>query len=104
MLRVIHERGAGLDIHKKTVVACVLVTKQDGQVQQEVRTFGTTTGEILGMAEWLKSPGVKSVAMESTGVYWIPVYNLLEGDFQLVVVNAHHMKAVPGRSLGARPM
>ncbi len=97
MLRVIHERGAGLDIHKKTVVACVLVTKQDGQVQQEVRTFGTTTGEILALAEWLKSHGVESVAMESTGVYWIPVYNLLEGDFQLVVVNAHHMKAVPGR-------
>ena len=97
MLRVIHERGTGLDIHKKTVVACVLVTKQDGQVEQQKRTFGTTTGEILGMAEWLKSPGVKSVAMESTGVYWIPVYNLLEGDFQLVVVNAHHMKAVPGR-------
>ncbi len=97
MLRVIHERGAGLDIHKKTVVACVLVTKQDGQVQQEVRTFGTTTGEILALAEWLKSHGVESVAMESTGVYWIPVYNLLEGDFELVVVNAHHMKAVPGR-------
>ncbi len=97
MLRVIHERGAGLDIHKKTVVACVLVTKQDGQVQQEVRTFGTTTGEILALAEWLKSHGVESVAMESTGGYWIPVYNLLEGDFQLVVVNAHHMKAVPGR-------
>ena len=97
MLRVIHERGAGLDIHKKTVVACVLVTKQDGQVEQQKRTFGTTTGEILGMAEWLKSPGVKSVAMESTGVYWIPIYNLLEGDFDLTVVNAHHMKAVPGR-------
>ncbi len=97
MLRVIHERCAGLDIHKKTVVACVLVTKQDGQVEQQKRTFGTTTGEILGMAEWLKSPGVKSVAMESTGVYWIPIYNLLEGDFELVVVNAHHMKAVPGR-------
>src|SRR6266581_6918996 len=101
MLRVIHERGTGLDIHKKTVVACVLVTKQDGQVQQEVRSFGTTTGEILALAEWLKRHGVESVAMESTGVYWIPVYNLLEGDFQLVVVvNAHHMKAV----LGARPM
>ncbi len=97
MLQVIHERCAGLDIHKKTVVACVLVTKQDGQVEQQKRTFGTTTGEILGMAEWLKRPGVKSVAMESTGVYWIPIYNLLEGDFELVVVNAHHMKAVPGR-------
>ena len=67
-------------------------------MEQQKRTFGTTTGEILGMAEWLKRPGVKSVAMESTGVYWIPIYNLLQGDFELVVVNAHHMKAVPGRT------
>src|SRR5437762_6508190 len=97
MLRVIHDRCAGLDVHKKTVVACALVTKQDGQVHKEVRTFGTTTGEILAMAEWLKSQGVTSVAMESTGVYWIPVYNLLEGSLELLVVNAQHMKAVPGR-------
>ena len=97
MLQVIHERCAGLDVHKKTVVACVLVSRQDGQVQQEVRTFGTTTGEILGLAEWLKSQAVDSVAMESTGVYWIPIYNLLEGSFELLVVNAHHLKAVPGR-------
>jgi transposase len=97
MLRVIHERCAGLDVHKKTVVACVLVNRQDGQVQPEKRTFGTTTGEILAMAEWLKSLEVTSVAMESTGVYWIPVYNLLEGSFELLVVNAQHMKAVPGR-------
>jgi len=97
MLRVVYERCAGLDVHKKTVVACVLVNKQDGQVCQEVRTFGTTTGEILALAEWLKSHQVSSVAMESTGVYWVPIYNLLEGDFELVVVNAQHMKAVPGR-------
>lgn len=97
MLRVVNERCAGLDVHKKTVVACVLVDKPDGQVQQEVRTFGTTTSEILALAQWLKSHGVSSVAMESTGVYWVPIYNLLEGDFQLVVVNAQHMKAVPGR-------
>jgi transposase len=97
MLRVIHERCAGLDVHKKTVVACVMVDKPDGQVQQAVRTFGTTTGEILALAEWLKSQAVSSVAMESTGVYWVPIYNLLEGDFELVVVNAQHMKAVPGR-------
>lgn len=97
MLEVIHERCAGLDVHKKTVVACALVTKQDGQVQQEVRTFGTTTPEILALAAWLKSLAVNSVAMESTGVYWIPIYNLLEGDFELLVVNAQHIKAVPGR-------
>src|SRR6266699_1529782 len=96
MLQVIHERCAGLDVHKKTVVACVLVTEQDGQVRQEVRTFGTTTGEILAMAEWLKSFQVDSVAMESTGVYWVPIYNLLEESFKLLVVNAQHMKAVPG--------
>ena len=97
MLRVIHERCAGLDVHKKDVVACILVTKQDGQVMQEVRTFGTTTGEILALAEWLKSHQITSVAMESTGVYWVPIYNLFEGSFELLVVNAHHMKAVPGR-------
>src|SRR5438876_658647 len=97
MLQVIHERCAGLDVHKKTVVAGVLVTEQDGQVRQEVRTFGTTTGEILAMAEWLKSFQVDSVAMESTGVYWVPIYNLLEESFKLLVVNAQHMKAVPGR-------
>ena len=97
MLQVVHERCAGLDVHKKTVVACVLVTKQDGQVHSEVRTFGTTTGEVLELAEWLKSHGIRSIAMESTGVYWIPIYNLLEETFELLVVNAQHMKAVPGR-------
>jgi len=98
MLHVMHERCAGLDVHKKTVVACVLVNEQDGQVRKEVRTFGTTTGEILALAEWLKSQEVSSVAMESTGVYWVPVYNLLEGGaLELLVVNAQHMKAVPGR-------
>jgi transposase len=97
MLRVIHERCAGLDVHKKTVVACVLVSKPDGQVHKAVRTFGTTTGEILGLAEWLKSQEISSAAMESTGVYWVPVYNLLEGGLELLVVNAQHMKAVPGR-------
>ncbi len=97
MLRVVYERCAGLDVHKKTVVACVLVTKQDGQVFEEVRTFGTTTDDILALAQWLKSHEVSSVAMESTGVYWVPIYNLLEGDFELVVVNAQHMKGVPGR-------
>src|SRR5262249_59235249 len=100
MLRVIHERCAGLDIHKKTVVACILVNEQDGQVREEKRTFGTTTGQILALAEWLKQEQVSSVAMESTGVYWVPVYNLLEaGTPELLVVNAQHMKE---RYLGAR--
>jgi transposase len=103
MLRVIHERCAGLDIHKKTVVACILVNEPDGQVRQEKRTFGTTTGEILALAEWLKQEQVSSVAMESTGVYWVPIYNLLEeGTPELLVVNAQHMKAVPGRKTDVR--
>ncbi|HEY6021163.1 MAG TPA: IS110 family transposase [Candidatus Paceibacterota bacterium] len=97
MLQVVHERCAGLDVHKKTVVACVLVTKQDGQVEQAKHTFGTTTGDIASLAEWLQGHEVNSVAMESTGVYWVPVYNLLEERFECVVVNAQHMKAVPGR-------
>lgn len=97
MLRVIHERCAGLDVHKKTVVACILVDKLDGQVHREIRTFGTTTGEILTLADWLQEHGVSTVAMESTGVYWIPIYNLLEDRVELLVANAQHMKAVPGR-------
>lgn len=97
MLRVVHERCAGLDVHKKTVVACMLVTGLDGQVRKETRTFGTTTADLLALAAWLKGHEITSVAMESTGIYWVPVYNLLEGEFELVVVNAHHMKAVPGR-------
>jgi transposase len=97
MLRVIHERCAGLDVHKKSVVACLLVTGPDGQVRKEIRTFGTTTDQILALGAWLQSQGVKSVAMESSGVYWVPIYNLLEEQFELVVVNAQHMKAVPGR-------
>lgn len=97
MLTVVHERCAGLDVHKKTVVACVLVNRLDGQVHQATETFGATTGEILRLGQWLKSQEVTSVAMESTGVYWVPIYNLLEADFELLVVNAQHIKAVPGR-------
>src|SRR5689334_23018709 len=95
MLQVVHERCAGLDVHKKTVVACVLVSRQDGQVEQFKHTFGTTTGELVALADWLTGYAISSLAMESTGVYWIPVYNLLEERFKCVVVNAQHMKAVP---------
>jgi len=96
-MQVVHERCAGLDVHKKTVVACVLVTQADGQVQKETCTFGTTTGEILELMQWLQSYGVSSLAMESTGVYWVPLYNLMEGHVEMIVANAQHMKAVPGR-------
>ena len=91
------ERGCGLDVHQATVVACLLMVPKDGKVQKQVRTFGTTTRELLSMREWLFSQGCTHVAMESTGVYWKPVYAILEGAFQIVVANAQHVKKVPGR-------
>ena len=86
------ERCCGLDAHKKSVVACAITPEV-----QEVRTFRTMTRDLLALADWLKDHRVTHVAMESTGVYWKPVYNLLEDEFSVWVVNAHHMKAVPGR-------
>jgi transposase len=86
-----------VDVHKKTVVACVLVTAPDGTVQRTVRSFGTMTADLLALDEWLRRLEVTQVAMESSGVYWRPVYNLLEEGRTLTLVNASHMKAVPGR-------
>ena len=87
---------AGLDVHKQVVVACV--RKSNGaKVHKEVRTFRTETNALLEMADWLTDEGVTVVAMESTGVYWKPIWNLLEGVVELVLVNAEHIKAVPGR-------
>ena len=92
-MQVLHERCCGLDVHKKAVVAC-LITPEG----QETRTFGAMTRELLEMADWFLERRVTHVAMESAGVYWQPVYNLLEGlDLELLVVNAQHMKAVPGK-------
>lgn len=88
---------AGLDIHKDTVVACVRRLDEQGRSHEEVRTFGTMTGALLGLADWLAEQGVTHAAMESTGVYWKPVYHLLEGQFELLLVNAQHIKQVPGR-------
>jgi transposase len=94
---VIHSCCCGLDIHKKTVVACLIRSAQGQPPQKEVRTFRTMTAELLLLADWLQAAGCTHVAMESTGVSWRPVYNLLEGLFTLLVVNAQHIKAVPGR-------
>src|SRR3990172_808936 len=91
-MQVVCERCAGLDVHKKTVVASVITPEG-----QETRTFGTMTKDLLEMADWFVEKGVTHVAMESTGVYWKPVYNVLEEGFTVLVVNAHHIKAVPGR-------
>jgi transposase len=96
-MQVLYPRCCGLDIHKKFVVACVLITAPDGQVQKEVRTFSTMTPDLLALVDWLQAAGCTHVALESTGAYWRPVYNLLEGQFTVLVGNAYHMKAVPGR-------
>lgn len=92
-MRAVNERCAALDVHKKTVVACAITPKG-----QETATFGTMTQDLLGLAEWLEAKRVTVVAMESTGVYWKPLFNVLEErGFELLVVNARHVKAVPGR-------
>jgi len=94
---IIHTCCAGLDVHKRTVVACVRRIGPDGAVSREVRTFSTMTAELLALSDWLEAHGVSHVAMESTGVYWKPIFNLLEGTFEVILVNAHHLKQVPGR-------
>ena len=96
-MRIEYERCCGLDVHKKTVVACLLVSDGKGGRQKQTRTFSTMTTEILALADWLTQASCTHVAMESTGVYWQPIYNLLEGLFTVLVVNAQHIKAVPGR-------
>jgi transposase len=93
----IHPRCAGLDVHKKTVVACVRVVGPDGAVESVTRTFGTMTADLLELADWLAAMGVTHAAMEATGVYWKPVWHLLEDRFELMLVNAGHIKQVPGR-------
>lgn len=96
-MQVLYPRCCGLDIHKKTVVACVLLTDADGTVHRFVRTFGTMTADLLALGDWLQLHGVTHVAMESTGVLWRPVFNVLEEGRTLLLVNAQHVKALPGR-------
>jgi len=91
------ERGCGLDVHQATVVACLLIVRKGGRVQKQMRTFGTTTRDLVNLREWLLSEGCTHRAMESTGVYWKPVYAILEGALEIVVANAQHVKKVPGR-------
>jgi transposase len=95
-MEVIYECVCGLDVHSASVQACVRRLKA-GRVEQEVRSFGTMTRDILALSDWLASEGVTHVAMESTGVYWKPIYNIFEGRFEVLLVNAKHVKHVPGR-------
>jgi transposase len=96
-MHVLYPRCCGLDIHKKTVVACVQLTDPDGTLHRFVRTFGTMTADLLALDDWLRLHGVTHVAMESTGVLWRPVFTVLEEGRTLILVNAQHIKAVPGR-------
>jgi len=93
----IYTSCCGLDVRKKSIQACVRHIGKDGKVQHEVRPFGTMTRDILDLADWLSQEEVTHVAMESTGVYWKPIYNILEGRFNILLVNARHIKNVPGR-------
>jgi transposase len=93
-----YERCCGIDVHKKTVVACVMVPgTQKGGIEKETRTYATMTDDLGALGQWLQAKGVTHVAMESTGVYWKPVFNLLEGQFAVIVVNAERSKALRGR-------
>ena len=94
---VLYDACSGLDIHQATVVACVRRWDERHRRTKEVRTFGTTTSALLALVDWLRDQGVTHVAVESTGVLWKPVFELLEGEVDVVLVNARHIKAVPGR-------
>jgi len=95
-MEVLYAKCAGLDVHKDMVMACARIA-DGGKVQQEVRSFSTTTRGLLELAEWLVDVGCTHVAMEATGVYWKPVWHVLEGSFDLLLANAHHVRNVPGR-------
>lgn len=96
-MEMMFDRCCGMDVHAKTVVACLRTPGERGKRHSEVRTFGTTTAQLLALSAWLTEAGCTHVAMESTGVYWKPVHNLLEGSQEILLVNPRHMKAVPGR-------
>ncbi len=91
-MEILYRCCGGLDVHAQTVVACLI---KDGR--KETRTFSTMTDDLLALLDWLTVAGCTHVAIESTGVYWRPVFNILEGDLEIILVNAHHVKAVPGR-------
>jgi transposase len=99
---VVYARCCGLDVHKRTVVACLIVPGPRGRPEKTIRTFGTMTADLQALADWLAAAGCTHVGMESTGVYWQPVWNVLEERFTLLLANARHIKAVPGRKTDVR--
>jgi len=96
-MEILHTRCAGLDVHKKVVVATILVSDEHGQLTKETRSFETMTASLLALSDWLTGFGITHAAMESTGEYWKPIFNILEENFEILLVNAQHIKAVPGR-------
>ena len=96
-MEVLYPRCSGIDVHKRFLVACLSIVQANGHRHKELRQFSTMTSEILALKDWLKASGCRQIAMESTGVYWKPIFHLLEDEFEIVLVNAQHMKAVPGR-------
>jgi transposase len=95
-MQVISHRCCGIDVHKKMIVACLLLcTAQGGQ--KEIQTCSSMLQDLYRLRDWLKAKQCQAVAMESTGVYWKPIWNVLEGEMELLLCNAHHSKAVPGR-------
>lgn len=96
-MKVLYERCAALDVHKKTVTACLVVPGPDGQPEKEKRVFGTMTQDLLRLSDWLFEAGCTHIALESTGVYWNPIFNILEANFEVILVNARDVKNVPGR-------
>jgi transposase len=96
-MEVLLQNCAGMDVHQETIVVCALNTDADGNVQSEVRTFGTLTKNLFELLKWLEAKTITHVAMESTGIYWKPVYNILEGYFDVTLANAQRIKNVPGR-------
>jgi transposase len=101
-MRVMNGRCAGLDVHQKSITACRLIGEPGAEPKMEKRVFGATTSQLLELSEWLKQQGVTQVAMESTGPYWRPVWAILEGEFDLTLCNAAHIKQVPGRKTDQR--
>jgi transposase len=95
-MRIMYQRCCGIDVHKKMIVACLLMSSDQG-VQKEIQMFSTMLSDLFRLREWLTAQGCEAVAMESTGVYWKCIWNVLEGEMELLLCNAQHIKAVPGR-------
>lgn len=96
-MQIVYERCAGLDVHKKSVMACLITPAPNGERRKQRQTFSTMTPDLMRLRDWLKEHKCSQVAMESTGVFWKPIFNILEGHVEVMVVNAQHIKAVPGR-------